>query len=46
MVVLHDPVQPGVDHRGVPDTFMPVLYGQLASDDRGLSSGSSAVTRH
>jgi len=38
VVVLHDPVQHRVGHGGVPDPFMPVLYGQLASNDRGLSS--------
>mgnify|MGYP007099122290 CR=1 FL=1 len=36
MVVLHDPVQHRIRYRSVPNPFMPVLYGQLAGDDRGL----------
>ncbi len=36
MVVLHDPVQHRVRHRGVTNPFMPVLNGQLACDDRGF----------
>lgn len=39
-MVLHDPVQHGVGHGGVPDPFLPMLYGQLTGDDRGLPARS------